>query len=195
VLETDGWEVAAPEAKAALDAAVARLGAAGVGIAGRRDDPALGAIETAISGAEALTRRINAWEGRWPLNTYRDIDAGKLSRAALDRLATAEAMTLAEYGAAITRRRDIRAQFAALASSYDGVVTLPATGPAPIGLGYTGNPIFAVPFSLLGVPTVSLPVLSAEGLPLGLQIVGFEGGDAGLFAIAAGVRDLLHAGG
>jgi Asp-tRNA(Asn)/Glu-tRNA(Gln) amidotransferase A subunit family amidase len=191
MLETAGWECAAPAARAALEAAVDRLGAAGIAVSGRRDDPGLAAIETAIADAEGLTRRINAWEGRWPLNTYRDIDAGKLSRPALDRLEMAEAMTLAEYGATLARRREIRAQYAALAASYDGVVTLPATGPAPIGLGYTGNPIFAVPFSLLGVPAVSLPLFSVDGLPLGLQIVGFEGGDAQLFAMAAAIRDLL----
>jgi Asp-tRNA(Asn)/Glu-tRNA(Gln) amidotransferase A subunit family amidase len=195
LLETSGWAVAAPDARAALEAAAAQLAAAGVDIASRRDDPNLAAIETAIADAEPLVRRINAWEGRWPLNTYREIDATKLSRPALDRLAMAEAMTLAEYGVAIAQRREIRAQFAALAQSYDGAVTLPATGPAPLGLGSTGNPIFAVPFSLLGVPTVSLPLLAAEGLPLGLQVVGFEGGDARLFAIAAWVRELLQADG
>ena len=187
LLETDGWEAATPEAKAALQAAVAQLRAAGVVVADRRDDPTLAAVESALSGAEVLVRRINAWEGRWPLNTYREIDAGKLSRAALDRLETAESMSLADYGAAIARRRDIRAQFAALAPVYDGAVTLPATGAAPLGLASTGNPVFAVPFSLLGVPTVSLPVLSAENLPLGLQVVGFEGGDARLFAIAGAI--------
>ena len=191
MLETAGWEVAVPEARAALDGAVRRL-AAGVAVASRRDDAALAALETAISEAEGLTRRINAWEGRWPLNTYRNIDPAKLSRSALDRLAMAEAMTLAEYGAAIARRREIRAQFAALAGTYDGVVTLPATGPAPIGLGSTGNPVFAVPFSMLGVPAVSLPLFSVESFPLGLQLVGFEGGDAKLFGLAAWVRDLLR---
>ena len=45
--------------------------------------------------------------------------------------------------------------------------------------------------SLLGIPAVSLPVLSTEGLPLGLQIMGFAGGDAGLFATAAAIRELL----
>jgi Asp-tRNA(Asn)/Glu-tRNA(Gln) amidotransferase A subunit family amidase len=195
LLETVGWEVAAPEAKAALESAVTRLAGVGVVIVRRRDDPAIAAIETAIADAEALTRRINAWDGRWPLNTYREIDAGKLSGAALDRLKLAETLTQADYAAAFARRRENRAQFAALAQSYDGIVTLPATGPAPIGLGYTGNPVFAVPFSMLGVPTVSLPVFSVEGLPLGLQVVGFEGGDARLFSSAAWVRDLLRSAG
>jgi Asp-tRNA(Asn)/Glu-tRNA(Gln) amidotransferase A subunit family amidase len=73
------------------------------------------------------------------------------------------------------------------------VTPLAATGPAPLGLGSTANPVFAVPGSILGVPTVSLPVLSAAGLPLGLQLVGFEGGDARLFAGAAWLSDLLAA--
>ena len=34
-------------------------------------------------------------------------------------------------------------------------------------------------------PAVTPPVLSTEGLPLGLQIMGFAGGDARLFATAA----------
>jgi Asp-tRNA(Asn)/Glu-tRNA(Gln) amidotransferase A subunit family amidase len=36
-----------------------------------------------------------------------------------------------------------------------------------------------------------LPPLSADGLPVGLQIAGFSGEDAGLFAVAAAIRDLL----
>jgi Asp-tRNA(Asn)/Glu-tRNA(Gln) amidotransferase A subunit family amidase len=191
MLETDGWALAAPEARAALESAIGALATAGITVSGRRDDPALEVMEAALAGAEGLVRHINAWEGRWPLNTYRQIDASKLSRAALDRLHMAEGMTLADYGAAIARRREVRAQFAALAASYDAIVTLPAIGPAPIGLGYTGNPIFAVPFSLLGVPTVSLPLFSVENLPLGLQVVGFGGADAPLFATATWLRDQL----
>lgn len=41
-----------------------------------------------------------------------------------------------------------------------------------------------------GIPAL-LPLPSVEGLPLGLQAVGFHGGGARLFAIAAAIRDLL----
>ncbi len=132
-----------------------------------------------------LTRTINAWEGRWPLNTYRDRDATKLSRSALERLAMAEAMTLTEYGAAITVRQRNRETHARLAARYDAAIVLAAPGAAPVGLGSTGNPVFNVPASMLGIPAVSLPLLSIEGLPLGLQIAGFVGEDASLFAVAA----------
>jgi Asp-tRNA(Asn)/Glu-tRNA(Gln) amidotransferase A subunit family amidase len=191
VLRTSGWAEAALEARAAFAAAAARLAKAGIALADRDADPVVEEVEDAIADAAALTRTINAWEGRWPLNTYRDRDAGKLSRSALDRLATAEAMTLAEHGAAIAARQRNRETYSRLAPRYDAVLTLAAPGAAPVGLGSTGNPIFNVPASMLGIPAISLPLLSVDGLPLGLQIAGFVGEDARLFALAAAIRDLL----
>jgi Asp-tRNA(Asn)/Glu-tRNA(Gln) amidotransferase A subunit family amidase len=44
---------------------------------------------------------------------------------------------------------------------------------------------------MLGIPALAMPLLSADGLPLGLQIAGFAGEDAVLFAVAAAIRDLL----
>ena len=75
VLQTSGWEEAAPAARAAFEAAAARLAAAGIALADRHADPVIEDVEGAITDAAPLTRRINAWVGRWPLNTYRDRDA------------------------------------------------------------------------------------------------------------------------
>ena len=88
-----------------------------------------------------------------------------------------EAMIQADYAAAIARRQRSREIYARLAGRYDAAITLAAPGAAPVGLGSTGNPVFNVPASLLGIPAVSLPVLSTEGLPLGLQIMEFAGGE------------------
>jgi Asp-tRNA(Asn)/Glu-tRNA(Gln) amidotransferase A subunit family amidase len=160
---------------ALFDAAIARLADAGIAIANRHTDRAIDEVEGAISDALGLTREINAWEGRWPLNTYRNRDRSKLSQSALDRLATAEAMIPTDYGAAIARRQHSREIHSRLATRYDAAITLAAPGAAPIGLGSTGNPIFNVPGSLLGIPALSLPLLSAHDLPLGLQVIGFRG--------------------
>ena len=70
-----------------------KLKAAGVEIKSRADDPDLEAAEKHLVDALPLTQSINAFEGRWPLNTYAALDAGKLSPPALDRLKTANAMT------------------------------------------------------------------------------------------------------
>jgi Asp-tRNA(Asn)/Glu-tRNA(Gln) amidotransferase A subunit family amidase len=190
-LETAGWQVASPEAKEALQESVAQLSRSGVDIVTRQSNGLVGAVEEAIANARPLSVRINAWESRWPLNTYRNRDAGKLSRAMLERLAQAEAMGLGDYRADLDERLRIRALYTSLAAQCDACVTLAAPAAAPIGLGSTGDPVFAVPFSLLGVPAISLPLLHEQGLPLGLQVVGFHGKDETSCAIAGWVEKAL----
>ncbi len=187
MLETDGWSMATQAAKAALDAAIAKLKAAGIAVATRHDDAKVAAAQTAIHGARDLSMEINAWESRWPINTYRARDAGKLSKSMLDRGVQAEAMTLDDYRGDLADRDKRRAAYHTLAAEFDACITLTAPGAAPVGLGWTGDPVFVVPGSLLGVPALSLPVLRDGGLPLGLQLLGFADRDAALFATAAGV--------
>jgi Asp-tRNA(Asn)/Glu-tRNA(Gln) amidotransferase A subunit family amidase len=178
-------------ARQQFDAALARLAASGTTILRRAQDPRLEELERAIEGALDLTTRINAWEWRWPLNTYHDRDPEKLSRAMRDRFALALGMTLDDYRELLRRRTHIRALHAGLAGTVEAAVALSAPGSAPLGLGSTGNPVFVVPGSLLGVPALSLPLLQDEGLPLGLQLLGFEHGDAALLGVAAWVEAAL----
>jgi Asp-tRNA(Asn)/Glu-tRNA(Gln) amidotransferase A subunit family amidase len=191
LLETDGWAVATPAAKGALEAAIAKLKAAGIAIATHHDNDKVAAVETAIHGARELSMAINAWESRWPINTYRARDAGKLSKSMLDRGIQAEAMTLDDYRRNLADRDKRRAAHHVLAAEVDACITLTAPGAAPGGLGWTGDPVFVVPGSMLGVPALSLPVLNDGGLPLGLQLLGFADRDAALFATAAGVLGIV----
>jgi len=96
-------------------------------------------------------------------------------------------MTLDDYRFDIAERDQRRGVHATLAGEFAACITLSATGAAPVGLGSTGNPVFAAPGSMLGVPAISLPLLHDDGLPLGLQLLGFAHRDARLFATAASV--------
>ena len=187
LLETDGWADASPDARRALEDALGRLTQAGIAIATRYDHADIAAAETAIQGARQLSSDINTWESRWPLNTYSRRDAGKLSKAMRDRLVQAEAMTIEDYRGLLTERQKRRAVYETLAPEFDACITLAATGAAPIGLHSTGNPVFVVPASLLGIPAISLPVLADGAMPLGLQLMGFTDRDAALFSCAGGV--------
>lgn len=191
VLETAGWELASASAKAAFEAVTERLRDAGVAIVSANNNYVVEEVERAIDKARSITDRVNAWEARWPLNTYRNKNANGLSKIMLDRLALAESMRIEDYRRALIERSRARAGYAKLAGLADAAITLSATGAAPVGLESTGNPIFAVAGSMLGIPAISLPVMEDEGLPLGLQLMGFEQQDAPLFAIAVWMRDSL----
>jgi Asp-tRNA(Asn)/Glu-tRNA(Gln) amidotransferase A subunit family amidase len=184
LLETGGWSFTTEGARQAFAGAKERLAKTGVELKTRADDPDIEAIEKTVADAQPLTLAINAWEGRWPLNTYADLDATKLSQSALDRLKTAEATTQKQYGELLARRSAARAAYAKAASRYDAFVTLGACGAAPVGLGSTGNTAMNVAASLLGCPALTLPLLQDEGLPLGLQLLGATDRDAALFEVA-----------
>jgi Asp-tRNA(Asn)/Glu-tRNA(Gln) amidotransferase A subunit family amidase len=190
-LQTAGWATASAGAKAAIAEALERIKSAGIEIITSQTHNRVAAVAAAIEDARPLSMRINAWEWRWPLNTYRERDRGKLSRALLDRLAEAERMTLDHYRQDLAHRDKVRACYAELEADCDACISLSAPAAAPLGLDSTGDPNCTVHASLLGIPAISLPVLQDEGLPLGLQIAGFINGDAQAFATAAALKALF----
>ncbi len=69
--------------------------------------------------------------------------------------------------------------------AFDAILCPSAPGEAPVGTA-TGNPIFQVAWTLLGVPCLNLPLGSGpSGLPVGVQLVGRRHEDAELLSLAA----------
>jgi Asp-tRNA(Asn)/Glu-tRNA(Gln) amidotransferase A subunit family amidase len=67
-----------------------------------------------------------------------------------------------------------------------------ATGPAPLGLDYIGDPTMAVPWTHAHLPVVALPVgETSDGLPLGIQLTGRFNEDERLLDLAALVEEVL----
>jgi Asp-tRNA(Asn)/Glu-tRNA(Gln) amidotransferase A subunit family amidase len=100
-------------------------------------------------------------------------------------------MTLDNYRRDIAVRDQLRSAYQKLVIEFDACITLSAPGAAPVGIGWTGDPVFNAPASLLGIPALSLPVLADEGMPLGLQLRGFAHRDAALFGTAAWVMGIV----
>jgi len=76
---------------------------------------------------------------------------------------------------------------------YDALLTPAATGIAPAGLASTGDPMFCSLWTLCGLPALSVPLMSgANGLPLGVQLVGARHGDGRLLRTARWLVDSLR---
>lgn len=74
-------------------------------------------------------------------------------------------------------------------SRYAAILTLSSCGPAPEGLGSTGNAIFNGLWTLLGVPCVSLPLMTVGGMPCGVQLVGLRRDEGRLLRVARWVEE------
>jgi Asp-tRNA(Asn)/Glu-tRNA(Gln) amidotransferase A subunit family amidase len=75
---------------------------------------------------------------------------------------------------------------------FDCLLTPGTSSAAPRGLSSTGNPWFQVPWSLSGLPSISLPSgLNHEGLPLAIQLVGSAYGEGKLFSVAGWCEKVL----
>ncbi len=76
--------------------------------------------------------------------------------------------------------------------TVDFILTVPASGEAPKGLSFTGDPIFNRVWTLLGWPCITIPWgRGPNNLPLGLQMVGAKREDAQLLAAAAWAENIL----
>ncbi len=96
------------------------------------------------------------------------------------------AYTSLDYAAAVAAVPSLRESLGPLFATHDALLTPAAPGPAPVGLESTGSPAFCTLWTLLGLPALSLPLLAAgNGMPIGVQLVGRYGDDAGLLRTAS----------
>ena len=185
-LYTRGWNETDAATKEAFESVLQSLGAAGVEVVGKSDDPRIAAFEDAMERDIDTALDIVAYEMQWPFQDYvaRHGDAiGERIRCLMLR---ANQITPADYEAMLEKRRAIRAQGMELARAVgaDAFVTLAASGPAPEGLAHSGSRSFIVPGSWLGFPAFALPMMEVHGLPLGLQLLGLDRQDGRLCAQA-----------
>ncbi|MEN8650716.1 amidase [Streptomyces sp. 21So2-11] len=98
------------------------------------------------------------------------------------------------YARARREREEFRERIAAAKDAHgiDLWITPAATGPAPRGLDSTGSSIMCLPWSNVGLPSLSLPAgATPQGLPLGLQCVAAWGADEQLLSWAPGIATAL----
>ncbi len=187
---TPGWELADDHVKTAFEGALDRLIDAGVEIVEPTDEPALAALEDDFARADWAIAEVAAFEMRWPFFEYEKAGHTHHARIA-NLLERAHQITLADYHTALEFKAAFGARLRAAAEHVDAIVGLTAPEVAPVGLENIGHPVMCSPATCAGAPSLTLPVLAANDLPLGLQLIGFHGQDVRLFAHAAWVEGVF----
>lgn len=127
-------------------------------------------------------------EAEMAVNLAREWDKAptRLSASLRARLERGREVGALDYLRALGRIPELNESFAELFSQrYDAILTPAATGTAPRGLDSTGDPTFCALWTLCGMPALSVPLMQgANGLPLGVQLVGPRHGDARLLRTA-----------
>jgi Asp-tRNA(Asn)/Glu-tRNA(Gln) amidotransferase A subunit family amidase len=120
----------------------------------------------------------------------------RLSATLRGMIEEGQAVTAVDYNNALGGRAALHAGLERLFERFDAILTPAAPGEAPLGLDSTGSPAFCTLWTFLGLPCVTVPLLEgANGLPLGVQLVGPRGGDGRLLRAARWLSDeVLRAG-
>jgi Asp-tRNA(Asn)/Glu-tRNA(Gln) amidotransferase A subunit family amidase len=186
---TPHWDQATVEGKTALETAAARLGAAGAQIVESELPPECADISE-------IQRRHSAYEA--PRNHAPELHrhAPLLSDDLLanGRIAEGRKLSLDDFREASRRAERARAVAREWAGGFDAILTLPAPGAAPRGLGDTGSAIFNGLWTMLYMPCLTLPAeTTSEGLPVAIQLVGPRHGDHRLLEIGLWVERHLGA--
>ena len=144
---------------------------------------------------ELLPSATDAWEfhraimeAEMAANLQREWQYGRdrLSEQLRAQIERGREVRAIDYQRALTQIRPIHEGFVEMFEQrYDAILTPAAPGAAPKGLASTGDPSFCTLWTLCGMPAISLPLLqSADGLPIGVQLVGPRHGDARLLRTA-----------
>ena len=116
----------------------------------------------------------------------------QLSPSLREQLARGREIRAFDYQKALAHAAQLRAQAAEAFMRIDAILTPAACGTAP-PLASTGDPAFGTLWTLCGLPAISLPLLrGADGLPLGVQLVGAHGDDARLLQSARWLEQRLN---
>jgi Asp-tRNA(Asn)/Glu-tRNA(Gln) amidotransferase A subunit family amidase len=107
-------------------------------------------------------------------------------------LAYGESISGAAHAANLLATQQARVQAEDLFRAVDVILAPSTIGAAPHGLAHTGDPLFCRTWTLLGLPCIHLPfTTSANGLPMGLQLIGSYGQDHKLLVAAQAIHEAL----
>ncbi len=173
-IKTPAW----PQGESAMRDAFERLAGANTGVVDEIPMPAN------FDDTGGLQRAVQFHDIAKNYGPIVDQHAGVMSAKLKEVIAEGRTVTEADYQAARARREPLTQSLDPIFERYDAILTPASQGVAPEGLSATGSPMFNFVWTYLGLPAISIPLLTVGGLPLGVQFVAPRGADARLLAVA-----------
>jgi Asp-tRNA(Asn)/Glu-tRNA(Gln) amidotransferase A subunit family amidase len=172
-----------PSMAAAFKDAVSRLRAAGLAL--RPVD-----IAAMLALLAEANQSVLFYEGaRFHEQRYRQY--GDQIGALADLVRDGLKMPIKQYEAATRYIAECRTKMTEIYRLTPVILVPAATGPAPLGLAYTGDWRMNSPWTALGNPAISMPMPVGAGLPLGLQLTADHREDARVLKTAARLQTML----
>ena len=187
VIAADAFELVGPEVRAALLSAIDSV----AGLFNSRTDERLS--PTSLEEWSGHQQILQSREGWLSIKDWLDATNPAMSFEVSDRYVTARAVTDDQVAAAQVGRDSIVARMNEVYQDGETVVCLPTTvGPAPpLGQAVSDRHTLRLRNSALtsiagntGRPQLTLPLAEADGLPVGLSLLGDHGADEQLIALA-----------
>ena len=175
-LDTAGWEGTTDTTQAAFEAYLREVADSGVEIISRVDDEAVEALEEALLKIPDLLPGLLGFEAKWPMADYESTSPGVLGDKMQRMLQSGLSVTIEQYRELLSIRAEIRAAQDALRGRADGFLLL-CSQDSPPDYPEIGHTVYGDVSSTLAAPAFVLPVLAVEGLPVGVQHMGWPGDD------------------
>ena len=185
--KTSMWDDAQPESRAAVETAAEAMKAAGASI---RDFELPEEFEwlAGVRGKINARERAVAMAGGWTTDRERLSDQLQATvQAGIDT-------PFEDYLDAMYLMETCRARMNQTFEGCDVLLTPAVDGEAPVGLDDTGSPRFQALWTMLHVPTITLPTHTGpNGLPVGIQLVAPYRADRALVAISRWTQEAVGA--
>lgn len=187
IQHTPAWDgEVEPATKASFNALLEELRKREIELVMSRDDKRFAALEDAFFGGGYIERSvdINSYEMLWPYEQYVQKNGDLLEKRQHTRVARGREVSPARYAELLAEKVVMKERARQAMADVDAVLTLTASGPAPVTAAHTGSRFYQLFAQFLLLPAFSLPLLQAEGMPVGAQLIGHAGRDGDLCALA-----------
>ncbi len=168
------WSTADPVLHQAYDELAETLGA----------DVVIADIDLVVEAGLAAARTVLSFERTHHFGPLLERYPDQISERLATDIEAGRSITVDAYTHALHSADSLRGVLDAVFADHGTILTPAAPGPAPRGLTSTGDPVFSALWTFLGLPSVTVPLLECDGLPLGVQLVGAHGDDGRLLRTA-----------